>query len=205
MFLNMDPSLELIGFLCRHGELTNMKIWDSWGNYELSEEGKQQAANAARWLSFERIGRVISSDVPRTISTAQYLMDTGAVDCPFMACDPNLRPWYLPTFQGKEKTPERIADCKKYIDDPDLVPPDGESRNQLHSRVQVIWQYMMVPYKGLPTAAFIHNSVIKSLMGIDDVADAVAPGGVIGVYMNAKGKVSFKVLLGAVSQEIGVS
>jgi broad specificity phosphatase PhoE len=203
--INLDPSLELIGFLCRHGELVNMKIWDSWGNYELSEEGRQQSEAAARWLSFERIGRVVSSDVPRTMQTAQYLMDSGAVACPFMACDPNLRPWLLPGFQGKEKTPERIAEFKKYIDDPDLVVPDGESRNQLHTRVQVIFQYLCAPYDGLPTACFIHNSVIKSLMGIDDIADAVQPGGIVGVYLDPKGAMSFKVLLGAVAPEIGVS
>lgn len=202
---NLDPSLECVGYLIRHGELPNMQIWDSWGNYDLSEEGKQQAEAAARWLSFERIGRVISSDVPRTISTAQYLMDTGAVACTFMTCDPNLRPWFLPCFQGKEKTPERIAEFKKYIENPDLVVPEGESRNQLHERVQVLWQYMMAPYKGLPTAAFIHNSVIKSLMGIDDIKDAVSPGGIIAVLMDQKGEVSFRIVLGEPILEKGVS
>ncbi len=202
---NLDPSLQTIGWLVRHGELTNMNLWDSWGNYTLSEEGKQQAEKAAHWLSFERIGRVVSSDVPRTMQTAQYLMDTGAVACPFMACDPNLRPWFLPGFQGKEKTPERIAELKKYIDDPSLVVPGGESRNQLHDRVQVIFQYLCAPYKNLPTACFIHNSVLKSLMGIDDVADAVAPGGVVACLMDEKGEITFQVVMGHVEPEIGVS
>ena len=151
-----------------------MAVWDSWGDLDLSEEGCEQARRTAQWLSFERIGRIVSSDVPRTMHTAQYLMDTGAVLCPYMACDSNLRPWYVSDYTGKEKTPERIASFKKYIDDPDLVIPGGESRNQLHERVQVIWQYMQAPYKGLPTACFIHNSVIKSLMGLDDIKDAVS-------------------------------
>ena len=202
---NLDPTRETIGFLIRHGELKNMKIWDSWGNYELSEEGKQQAEAAARWLSFEKIGRVVSSDVPRTMQTAQYLMDSGAVECPFMTTDPNLRPWYVPGFQGKEKTPERIAEFRKYIDNPDLVIPDGESRNQLRDRVQVIFQYLCTPYKCLPTACFIHNSVLKSLMGIDDIADAVEPGGIVRVTMDEKGEIFFDVVLGHVTPEIGVS
>lgn len=203
---NLDPSHELVAYLIRHGELKNMRIWDSWGDYDLSEEGRQQAEAAARWLSFERIGRVIASDTPRTLQTAQYLMDTGAVLCPFLGTDPNLRPWNVSDeFTGKEKTPERIAAFKKYIENPDLVIPNGESRNQLHDRVQVIFQYATVPYKGCPSAFFIHNSVIKSIMGIDDVRDAVQPGGIIGMYMDSTGAISFQVLLGAVAPEIGVS
>lgn len=203
---NFDPSHQLVCYLVRHGELKNMHIWDGWGEYELSEEGRQQAEAAARWISFQRIGRIVASDVPRTMQTAQYLMDTGAVDCPFMACDSNLRPWNVSDeFTGKEKNPERIAAFKKYIDDPNLVIPGGESRNQLHDRVQVIWQYALAPYKGLPTAFFIHNSVIKSLMGLDDIKDAVQPGGVIAVYMDERGAFSFEIKLGEMNPEKGVS
>lgn len=201
----LDPTCELIGYLVRHGELKNMHIWDGWGDFELSAEGHTQAEAAARWLSFERIGRVISSDVPRTIQTAQYLMDTGAVLCPMLSTDPNLRPWNVADYTGKTKTPERIKEFMKYIEDPSLVIPDGESRNQLHERVQVIFQYLTVPYKGLPTACFIHNSVIKSLMGLDDIRDAVAPGGIVAVCMDPQGAISFKVVLGAVEPEVGVS
>lgn len=202
---NFDPTKQLVGFLVRHGELKNMHIWDGWGNYGLSEEGKQQAEKAAQWLSFERIGRIISSDVPRTQQTAEYLMDAGSVVCPFMACDPNLRPWMVSEFTGKEKTPKRLAEFKKYLDDPNLVIPGGESRNQLHERIQVIFQYLQTPYQGLPTAFFIHNSVMKSLMGLDDIKECVAPGGIVGVYLDERANVSYEVLLGAVEAEQGVS
>jgi broad specificity phosphatase PhoE len=205
MFFNMDPSLELIGFLCRHGELTDMSVWDGWSGMELSEKGREQAAAAARWLSFERIGRVISSDVPRTIHTAQYLMDTGAVQCPFMGCDPNLRPWMVADFTGKEKTPEMIAEFKKYLEDTSLVIPGGESHDQLNDRVQVVFQYLATPYEQLPTAIFLHNSVIKCVMGLHDVKDACLPGGIIGAYMNPKGEISFQVLLGQTDSDKGVS
>lgn len=202
---NLDPAHQCIGYLVRHGELKNMHIWDGWGDYELSEKGREQAEAAARWLSYERIGRVISSDVPRTMQTAQYLMDTGAVSCPFMGTDPNLRPWMVAGFTGKEKTPERIAEFEQYVKNPARPIPDGESRNQLHDRVQVVFQYLATPYNCLPTAVFIHNSVIKSLMCLDDIRDAVAPGGIVGVYMDEKGTMSFEVLLGAVEPETGVS
>jgi|ERR1700676_3524525 len=205
MFITMDPSRQLIGYLVRHGELPNMNVWDSWASYDLSEEGKQSAEKAAQYLSFERIGRVISSDLPRSMSTAQYLMDTGCVSCPFLACDTNLRPWLLPEFQGKEKTPERLAQFMKYIENPDLVVPDAESHNQLVARVQVAFQYLCTPYNALPTAIFIHNSVIKALMGIPNVKEACSPGGIVAVFLDEKGAFSFEVVLGKIEMENGVS
>lgn len=202
---NMDPSRETIGFLVRHGELTDMSRWDGWGELDLSELGRQQAEAAARWLSFYPIGQAISSDVPRTLSTAQYLMDTGVVACPFLRCEPNLRPWFVAGFTGKEKTPERMAEFKNYIDHPDLVIPDGESRNQFETRIQIIFQYLACPYNALPTVFFIHNSVIKGVMGIPNVKEACSPGGIVKVTMDEKGEMYFDVVLGHIEPETGVS
>ena len=203
---NSDPSRELIGWLIRHGELTiGAQRWDGWGNYELSAEGRASAEKAAQWLSFEKIGRVISSDLPRTIETAQCIMDACDVACPFLMTDPNLRPRMVAAFTGQEKTPERLAEFKKYIDNPDLVIPGGESGTQLNQRIQVAPQYLASPYDAKPTALVVHNSVIKSLLGIDSVKHAVAPGGIIAVYLNAVGNWEFEVVLGAVEPGTGVS
>jgi broad specificity phosphatase PhoE len=202
---NFDPSRQLIGWMLRHGELPRMDIWDSWGSYALSEEGKAQAEKAAQWLSFERIGRVIASDLPRTIQTAQYLMDSGCVACPFLSTDPNLRARKVGYFEGKTKTPERLAEYQKYADDPTLVIPDGESGNQLKDRVQVAYQYLATPYNCLPTALVLHNSVIKCLMGLDGIKEACSPGGLIGVYLDEKGEMSFEVLLGKIEMQEGIS
>ena len=202
----MDPSRQLIGYLVRHGELPRMDIWDSWESYTLSEKGKESAEKAAQWLSFERVGRVIASDLPRTTQTAQYLMDTGCVSCPFMGTDPNLRARNVGNFAGKTKTPERLAEYKKYADDPTLVIPDGESGNQLKDRVQVAYQHIVTPYDGKPNAlCFTHNSVIKCLIGIEGIREACAPGGIVGVYLDEKGALSFEVLLGKIELEEGIS
>ena len=201
-----DPSKQLIGWLIRHGELKNMNIWDGWGDYELSPEGHQQAEKAAQYLSFERIGRFVCSDVPRATQTMNYAMQACHVENPYCSYEPNLRPWNVSDeFTGKEKTPARIAAFKKYIDDPTLVIPGGESRKNLDDRVQVAYQYLATPYNGLPTAIFTHNSVIKALMGLDDIKEAVMPGGIVAVYMDEKGQISFEVVLGGVDLEKGVS
>ena len=152
--INLTPFRELIGYIIRHGELCNMRIFDGWGNFDLSEEGKQQAEKAAQWLSFERIGRVVSSDLPRAMHTAEYLMDSGCVECPYLSTEPNIRPRKVGDFTGKEKTPARVAEFQKYIDNPNLVIPDGESGDQLHDRVQTIFQYLCAPYKGTANCRF---------------------------------------------------
>jgi broad specificity phosphatase PhoE len=200
-----DPSKVIIGYLIRHGELKNMGVWDGWGIFDLSAEGQEQAAKAAQFLAYTTIGRCISSDVPRTMETAQYLLDTGVVLCPYLATDPNLRPWNVGSFTGKEKTAARLNEFKQYIDDPTLVIPEGESRDQLKLRVQVIYQYLAAPYKGFPTAFFIHNSVMKMIMGVDDVKDAVSPGGIISVSMDERGEMSFQIVLGEMDSTTGVS
>lgn len=195
---NMDPSRQLIGYLIRHGELSlKENRWDGWGSFTLSEEGRQAAEKAAQWLSFVKIGRVVASDLPRTVQTADIIMDSVYVACPFLSTDPLLRAWAISDFTGKEKTPERQAQLQYYRNHPDEPIPGGESWNQLVERIQVIYQYLCSPYNALPTVLVVHNSVLKALMGLDETGDLVEPGGIISVYMNPKGECEFEVCLGA--------
>jgi hypothetical protein len=41
--------------------------------------------------------------------------------------------------------------------------------------------------------------VIKSLLGVEEVGEVVEPGGIIAVYLDEKGNISFEVVLGAVT------
>jgi hypothetical protein len=69
----------------------------------------------------------------------------------------------------------------------------------------VIFQYICAPYDAKPSVFFIHNSVIKDLMGTPEIKCAVEPGGIVQILMNERGQISFEVVLGAVAPEIGVS
>src|ERR1035437_8603105 len=113
--MNMNPSCTLLGWMLRHGELNVENIWDGWGNYDLSAEGVESAEKAAQWLSFERIGRVVASDVPRTLHTATIIMERCNVACPFLATDPNLRPLMVAGFTGEKKTPELLKAFEYYL------------------------------------------------------------------------------------------
>lgn len=194
--LNLDPSRTLVGWLVRHGELVNMNIWDGWGDYELSEKGRRSAEKAAQYLSFEKIGRIISSDVPRTMQTAHCIMEACDVSCPEIYCDPNIRPWMVGKFTGETKTAERKADFKHYVENPSEPIPGGESRDQLSQRVQVVGPYLATPYNCLPTVFTTHNSVIKILVGDSGLEHGIDPGGIIAIYMNEKGEFEFEIVLG---------
>ena len=200
-----DPSRTLLGYLIRHGEITAGNKWDGWGMYDLTPDGILSAERAGQWLAFERIGRIIASDVPRTIHTADIISQECSPVCVMVAHDPNLRPLMVADFTGQEKTPARLAEFQKYLDDPTLVSPGGESQDQLNLRVQVISVYLTTPYCSLPSVIVCHNSVIKAYMGIPKIREAVAPGGIIAVYMNDKGELEFEVKLGQVATEVGVS
>lgn len=200
-----DPNRSLLGYLVRHGEITAGNKWDGWGNYDLTKEGIEHAERDGQWLAFEKIGRIISSDVPRTMHTADIIMQYVHPSCPMISYDPNLRPLMVAKFTGQEKTAERLKEFEYYIQNPDIPIPDGESINQLNDRSQVIGVYLATPYDGKITVIVCHNSIIKSFMGIPEIKEAVEPGGVVAVYMNEKGGFEFEVVLGAVALQEGVS
>lgn len=195
--LNLDPSQTLLGWLVRHGELNIGNKWDGWGNFVLSDEGRQSAEKAAQWLSFQPIGRVVASDLPRTLQTAEIILSGTDVRCPYLATDPNLRAWAIGDFTGKEKTDERKEDFQQYRSNPDRTIPGGESFNQLFERVKIAFQYLCSPYCALPTVIVTHNSVLKALLDLDEKGDLVEPGGIVAVHMNEKGECNFEVVMGA--------
>ena len=201
--INLDPTRTLIGYIVRHGELNIENRWDGWGKYVLSSEGKESAEKAGQWLSFEHIGRIVTSDLPRALQTAEIVMGCCECACPFMATDPNLRAWASGSFTGRKKTDEAKEEFKKFRDNPDLVHDGGESWNQMAERVKVALQYLCTPYKGLPTVVVTHNSVIKGLLDLDEKGDVIDPGGIIGVYLTQEGKCEFDVVMGATKLDVG--
>jgi broad specificity phosphatase PhoE len=203
--VNLDPSRELIGYLVRHGELNIKGKWDGWGNFVLSPEGRESAEKAGQWLSFMGIGRIITSDLPRALQTADIISGCCETACPFIATDPNLRAWAIGDFTGKDKTDERKAEFQHYRDNPNEPIPNGESFNQMCERVKIIFQYLCSPYKALPTVIVCHNSVLKGLMGIDEKGNLIEPGGIIAVYIDDKSNFDFDIVMGATSDDVEAS
>ena len=205
--LNMDPSRELVGWVCRHGStiLNASGCWRGWENPELNQNGLEAAEHLGQYLTYDRIGRVVSSDFTRAVQTAEIVMQCCNPDCVYLSCEPNLRPWNIPPFAGKEKTAERKAELQYYIDHPDVVVPGGESLNQFRDRNAVIFQYLTVPYNGKPTLIVAHTSnfvgAARYLAEVDmekkyeEMDDIVGPGGLVAVYCDSSGKIDLVPLL----------
>ena len=208
--INFDPSRTLIGYIARHGEteLNAANCWRGWENPPLAPEGLEAAEKLGHWLSFEypRIGRVICSDFTRAVQTAEIILQSCNPECPYLSTDPNLRPWNIPPFAGKEKTPERKAQLQHYIDNPREVVPEGESLEQFRDRNAIIFQYLAVPFDGRPTLIVAHTSnfvgaarylaEVGAEKHYEEMDDIVGPGGLAAVYCDSRGRIDLVPVLG---------
>ena len=100
---NLDPSRQLIGYVVRHGEtvLNATNCWRGWENPELDEKGIEAAHAVARYLSYEKLGRIICSDLVRAYQTAEIILNETQVECPYLGSDFNLRSWNVGKFAGQ--------------------------------------------------------------------------------------------------------
>lgn len=204
---NLDPARQLIGYVVRHGEtvLNATNCWRGWEDPELNENGIQAAYAVARYLSYERIGRIICSDLVRAYQTAEIILNNTEVEQPYLGCDFNLRSWNVGMFAGQEKTAQRKAEFQYYIDNPLVIIPGGESLQQARDRNMVAFQYLTVPYKGLPSVIVVHTSNITSMMrtikedfnGDEEFGEIVEPGGLLAIYLTAEGKYLMEPVFGA--------
>lgn len=202
-------------YIVRHGEteLNAQNCFRGWENPPLNESGLAAAEQIANFFSYERIGRVVSSDLDRATQTAGYIVSSGSVLVQYVSPDFNLRPWGIAAFAGKEKTPEMQKKLDRYIQHPDLKIPDGESLSDFQNRQEVLLHYIATPYEGLPTVIVTHTSNLTYLAekvdrenGLDpsrdpEVHDIVEPGGIVAVYMDTQGRMKLEPRLGAVEAE----
>lgn len=200
-------------YIVRHGEteLNAENCYRGWENPSLNEDGQRAGEMIANFFSYQRLGRVVASDLDRAQQTAQYIMNSGVVACPYLGSDFNLRPWGIAAFAGKEKTEANQKRLARYIKNPDEQIPDGESLNGFRNRFEdAIQGYLGVPYEGLPTVIVTHTSNICALNNMifgqeDDpeVNDLVEPGGILAVYLKDDGKLHMMPRLGQIQAEAG--
>jgi broad specificity phosphatase PhoE len=210
-----NPWSQPAAYIVRHGEteLNAQNCFRGWENPILNESGMKAAEEIANYFSYERIGRVVCSDLDRAQQTAEYIMNTGAAACPYLSPDFNLRPWNIAAFAGCEKTPALEKKLDYYIQRPDLKIPDGESLFDFQNRQESLLSYIANPYEGLPTVIVTHTSNLTYLAemidkdnGLDpsrdpEVHDIVEPGGIVAVYMDTNGKMALQPRLGAIEKE----
>jgi len=119
-------------FLIRHGEtLGNASRTVQLPDNPLSARGEAQAERLARRLAPKGIALILSSDYARAVTTADHLRDaTGAL----VRYSPLLQERNFGNLRG---TP--YADLGFDMFEPDYAPPNGETWEAFHARVDRAW------------------------------------------------------------------
>ena len=147
-------------FLIRHGEtLGNASRTVQLPDNPLSPRGMAQAERLARRLEREGIASVLSSDLARAVTTADYLRRaTGAP----VRYDPLLQERNFGDIRG---TP--YADLGFDMFAPGYAPPNGESWEVFHARVDRAWALVQQAAAAAEgnLAVVTHGLVCRSLAG----------------------------------------
>jgi broad specificity phosphatase PhoE len=140
---------------------------------------------------------IFMSDMTRSEQTARIIADTRKDELGHPLI--NLRPWDVGYLTGKDKKKygEQVT---VFVENPDMVPRGGESRNDFFTRVNpLLIEAMEMGIHGKPPIIVGHSSIIHALAhllwGEGHPPLAVKPGGVIEVYIDKKGKIDARAIL----------
>jgi probable phosphoglycerate mutase len=154
-------------FLIRHGETT----WNAQSRFQghqdspLTSLGIAQAEAAAAYLRPHAPSALYSSDLPRTLQTAQPIaLATGLS----ITQEPLLRERNLGIFEGltREEIEARYQEhFARYVArEPEFVIPSGESLRQLHLRGVEIMERIARRHSGERVAIVSHGALITTFL-----------------------------------------
>lgn len=180
----MEPVL----YLVRHGRTTanSEDVFRGVGtgshDFPLSKDGIGDALQARNFLKEKQIDPLflVSSDRKRARQTAHIVAEDFPDD---IITSPKLRAWDIGDFTGEPRSKENLEELQKYIDNPYLEVPGGESLDVFKSRV-LPTIHECFEYACQTGIGFIicHSSVIHELgRAIHDDHNSliVEPGGVV--------------------------
>ena len=169
-------------YLIRHGKtaLNSKDYFRGDSDVPITKEGRKDAEEAAKFLEGVEPVFIISSDRVRATETAEIL--TKYFDAPTHTTD-QLRAWDVGEFSGKPRNKENLASLQKYIDEPYLEVPGGESLDCFTARtmpaIEECFQLALCHGIGF---VVVHSSVVHqlgtTLLG-DHKSLVVEPGGVV--------------------------
>lgn len=153
--------------LLRHGqtELSRQRRYSGRGNPELTDTGRRQAADAARYLAGKGgIAAVVSSPLSRAYDTARAAADALGLD---VRVDDDLietdfGDWEGLTFlEAAERHPEVHG---RWLRDASLPPPGGESFDEVSQRVQRVRDRLIAEHGESTVLVVSHVTPIKTLL-----------------------------------------
>jgi broad specificity phosphatase PhoE len=145
-------------YLVRHGETSsNAARVVQLPGAGLSPRGRRQAERLAARLAAAGIGRILSSDLPRALVTAEIVRAATAAP---LEVEPLLQERNFGDLRGRA-----YADLGLDMFAPDYVPPGGESWEVFHARVDRAWARVVAAAAAGPgpLAVITHGLVCRSL------------------------------------------
>jgi len=195
---------KLIAILQRHGSTTLNEDNKYRGRMDppLDEKGVKQAEKAAKDLKNEgmEVKRVVASPMLRAVQTADEIATVFGLE---VEQERSLISWNLGVISGKDRDEwEDILNL--FVDNPKLVPPEGEPLDDLEQR---LFEYFDKELKKDKLAVYCtHNSNIVTVETLiagktagrpESSEVSVEPGGAMGIYVDSEGNYSTEVLFGA--------
>ena len=174
----MNRPLHLL--LLRHGQTDSNAGGILQGHLPvpLNDLGRRQAtALADRLRDYRpRVGRLISSDLPRAAQTAEPIADALNLNVTF---DDRWRERFLGEFQGKTVGERRLWTATSGQEN----PPGAETIEQFEKRVRSALESLAPPLDDSPVAVVTHGGPIRVLLRLladgrlrcDDSAPAEVP------------------------------
>ncbi|MFL6122882.1 bifunctional RNase H/acid phosphatase [Actinophytocola sp.] len=157
--------------LLRHGQtaLSGERRYSGRGDVPLTELGSQQAKAAGTRLARTDFTAVISSPLGRARQTAAAVASASgrAVEVHEGLVETDFGDWERLTFtEAAERDPELH---RRWLGDPSVAPPNGESFDAVHARVRAARDELLQRHAGQTVVLVSHVTPIKSLlrMGLD--------------------------------------
>ena len=184
---------KLVGLILRHGETTanRDKLFRSWIDFPLDDNGIRQANDAAGFLKKFPIKHIICSPLLRAFVTADIASKQHKVQ---VYQHRGLFPWRLGFFSGLSRD-ENEDGLRLFVQNPSVTVPGGESLADFEDRSFAFWKaaLKLARENGL-TLYVAHTSNCVALgnftegskEGEPEFSDTVQPGGIAAIYFDGK-------------------
>jgi broad specificity phosphatase PhoE len=158
-----EPTVTL---LLRHGQtpMSVQKRYAGLTDAPLTDAGIRQAAAAAKRLASAGIDAIVASPLQRTVRTAE---EVAAVTSVPVLTDDGLRETDFGAWEGltfaevRERWPSEMT---KWLADPSVAPPGGESFTQVSERVTAALHRVLAGREPQTVLIVSHVTPIKTLV-----------------------------------------
>jgi broad specificity phosphatase PhoE len=180
---------QIVAYFARHGRTTlnHLNCFRGAMNPDLDATGRRQAHRLASLFEPIDLSAIFYSDKKRSEETSDIIASRKkGIQC---FGTKNLWPLNVGEFSGQPKDAANEKKLEKYIQNPDLQIPGGESLNEFKARVRPCIQEAIdiADEQGAPTLCVVHSSVIHEVgdfINNSHESCLVEPGGVCAVFMD---------------------